>query len=60
MKNFEIIDEETYEQIILGIRNRSNQNSWTIYSEISKNVIKKLKLNGYKVKQNLTSTTINW
>lgn len=60
MKNFEIIDEETYEQIILGIRNRSNQNSWTIYSEISKNVIEKLKLNGYKVKQNLTSTTINW
>lgn len=60
MKNIEIIDEETYEQIIIGIRNRSNQNSWTIYSEISKNVIKKLKLNGYKVKQNLTSTTINW
>jgi len=60
MKNFEIIDEETYEQIILGIRNRSNQNSWTIYSEISKNVIEKLKLNGYRVKQNLTSTTINW
>ena len=60
MKNIEIIDEETYEQIIIGIRNRSNQNLWTIYSEISKNVIKRLKLNGYKVKQNLTSTTINW
>lgn len=57
---FELIDEETFEEIMNGINKRSNEKCWTIYSEISKNVINKLRKNGYIVNENLTNTEIKW